>query len=139
MKAEEVLPLVDTWSVLAKLSSWSRLPGQPIIVTMPMPTQGSRQLGAPSAKSGHSIMVPLLSWLKTRTGFTNCLAVDTAATTNHPSLAKEHAYTFQDGRGRPGLPRNTTRSLAKAAIPMMPLVQRMACCSVPDNRLARIG
>jgi len=95
MKAEEVLPVVGYLvSNSPKAIELERgCLAQPIMSRVPMPnTKAPVTLGAPSAEIvGNSIMVPLLSWLKTETGFSNCLAVGTAATTQPPFFAEEHA------------------------------------------------
>ena len=87
-------------------------------------TKAPVTLGAPSAEIvGNSIMVPLLSWLKSETGFTNCLAVGTAATTQPPFLAEEHAWYIPGlGEVGPGVAAQyDPQSCSSALIPMMPL------------------
>ena len=95
MKAEDGLPFVGYWvRKLPKSSSRITVAeSRALFARVPMPkTKDPVTLGAPSAGiAGNSIMAPLLSWLKNKTGFDNCLATGTATAWQPPAVVDEQA------------------------------------------------
>ena len=94
MKASVLLPLAGYLVRKVPMLSSGRTFAWPraLLSRVPMPkTRAPVTLAAPSAgTAGNSIMVPLLSWLKSAIGFQSCLEIGTAAALHPPFAVEEH-------------------------------------------------